>query len=76
MNFAKFLKTPLFTEHLWWLLLNEFEIFEEVSVEFDKVYFEDSYFLIFIKYANTKMLYTFGKKRTSEVGIILKVIMD
>ena len=76
MNFAKFLKTPLFTEHLWWLLLNEFEIFEEVSVEFDKVYFEDSNFLIFIKYANTKMLYTFGKIRTSEVGIILNVIMD
>ena len=22
MNFAKFLRTPLFTEHLWWLLLN------------------------------------------------------
>ena len=21
MNFAKFLRTPLFTEHLWWLLL-------------------------------------------------------
>ena len=76
MNFAKFLKAPLFTEHLWWLLLNEFEIFEEVSVEFDKVYFEDSYFLIFIKYANTKMLYTFGKIRTSDVGIILNVIMD
>ena len=22
MNFAKFLRTPFFTEHLWWLLLN------------------------------------------------------
>ena len=22
MNFAKFLRTPFFTEHLWWLLLS------------------------------------------------------
>ena len=23
VNFAKFLRTPLLTEHLWWLILNE-----------------------------------------------------
>ena len=23
MNFVKFLRMPLFTEHFWWLLLNE-----------------------------------------------------
>ena len=24
VNFAKFLRTPLLTEHLWWLLLNPY----------------------------------------------------
>ena len=30
VNFAKFLRTPFFTEHLWWLLLQEVELVGEL----------------------------------------------
>ena len=38
MNFAKFLRTPFFTEHLWWLLLEggvlkKFVVEREVKVK-------------------------------------------
>ena len=30
VNFAKFLRTPIFIEHLWWLLLNYFKHFSKI----------------------------------------------
>ena len=40
MNFAKFLRTPFFTEHLWWLLLAVLVRFKVIKVE--NLHFEKS----------------------------------
>ena len=32
VNFAKFLRTPFFTEHLWWLLLYAKAILKQIKV--------------------------------------------
>ena len=36
VNFVKFLRTPLFTEHLWWLLLNKSKLILEATIIYIK----------------------------------------
>ena len=36
VNFVKFLRTPLFTEHLWWLLLNKSKLILEAAIIYIK----------------------------------------
>ena len=36
MNFAKFLRAPFFTEHLWCLLLAEYRMFRHIRVSFGR----------------------------------------
>ena len=38
VNFAKFLRTPFFTEHLWWLLLNVYLMQLRYQEDFTFVY--------------------------------------
>ena len=33
VNFAKFLRPPFFTEHLWWLLLNRFNTRSKTALD-------------------------------------------
>ena len=40
VNFGKFLRTPFFTEHLWWLLLNQSLELSSAS-EFDNIIQEE-----------------------------------
>ena len=37
VNFAKFLRTPFFTEHLWWLLLL---VYLKVYTAFNKLWYK------------------------------------
>ena len=53
VNFEKFLKTPFFTEHPWWLLLNNIfrrnRIFEQplLSIDCSSIQFFNSFFVIY-----------------------------
>ena len=48
MNFVKFLRTPFFTEHLWWLLLYLDEMLQIVMGLLFKYLFEALIFITLI----------------------------
>ena len=43
MNFAKFLRTSFFIEHLWWLLLLDYHYFKSSSVKIPNHFFDLGY---------------------------------
>ena len=47
VNFVKFLRTPLFIEHLWWLLLHDIlSVKESSNVDLVIMFFEEGDFLM------------------------------
>ena len=52
MNFAKFVRTPLVTEHLWWLLLKIYRKRKVAVVKSEKLK------KIFVKYYDISKVYS------------------
>ena len=65
LNFAKFLRTPFFMEHLCWLLLYTINYYI-ISQAYDQ--FMVQYYLIF-----SKMIYLFGYQVTTAQSLRLKI---
>ena len=52
VNFVKFLRTPFFTEHIWWLLLS---LSVKILVKKNIVYKEEYFFPEFLKNMVTQL---------------------